>query len=496
MNADNLPAIATFLLFVATTLVVTWWAHRRTQTAQGFYAADSSVSAWQNGVATAGDYLSAASFLGTIATFYTFGTDGLLYALGAAAGWPLLACLLSERLRALGRYSLADVLSHRLAERPIRIMTAICTLSICGTYLIAQMVAAGTIVQVLFDLPYAPAVVIVGSLMVSYVLFGGMIATTWIQIIKASLLLAGAALMVALVLGRFDWNLSSLLQRSFSLQDSSVGRLLSDPFSAACLALAFCCGPAGMPHILMRSFTVRSSADARRSLVYATALIALFQLFVIVLGNGAVALLKGGGIEPSGGANMAAVTLARVLGGNVLFGIIASLAFATILAVVSGLTLAAATAVSHDLLRSVLPPGTLSEAGEVKISKAASVGIGVFAMGLGLLFQHQNVGFLATLPLVIAASANFPVLLMALYWRRLTTAGALAAGWTGLISSVVLVVGSPKVWVGTFGHAEPLFNYDYPTILTMSSAFLMAVLVSLYGSKRTWGAQVQQAAAK
>jgi cation/acetate symporter len=363
-------------------------------------------------------------------------------------------------------------------------------LSICGTYLIAQMVAAGTIVQVLFGLPYVPAVIIVGSLMVSYVLFGGMVATTWIQIVKASLLLAGAALMAALVLVRFDWNFSALLARSLNLQDAGAGRLLHDPFSAACLALAFCCGPAGMPHILMRSFTVRSSADARRSLVYATALIALFQLLVIVLGNGAVVLLEGGGIEPTGGANMAAVMLARVLGGNFLFGIIASLAFATILAVVSGLTLAAATAVSHDLLRSVLPRGTLSESSEVKVSKAASVGIGMFAMGLGVLFQHENVGFLATLPLVIAASANFPVLLLALYWRRLTTAGALAAGWTGLVSSVVLVVGSPKVWVGTFGHAQPLFNYEYPTILTMGSAFLLAIVVSLFRPKRTREAQL------
>jgi cation/acetate symporter len=317
-----------------------------------------------------------------------------------------------------------------------------------------------------------------------------MVATTWIQIVKASLLLAGAALMAALVLVRFDWNFSALLARSLNLQDAGAGRLLHDPFSAACLALAFCCGPAGMPHILMRSFTVRSSADARRSLVYATALIALFQLLVIVLGNGAVVLLEGGGIEPTGGANMAAVMLARVLGGNFLFGIIASLAFATILAVVSGLTLAAATAVSHDLLRSVLPRGTLSESSEVKVSKAASVGIGMFAMGLGVLFQHENVGFLATLPLVIAASANFPVLLLALYWRRLTTAGALAAGWTGLVSSVVLVVGSPKVWVGTFGHAQPLFNYEYPTILTMGSAFLLAIVVSLFRPKRTREAQL------
>ncbi len=484
MSADNLPAVVTFVLFVSATLIITWWAHRRTQTAEGFYAADSSISALQNGVATAGDYLSAASFLGTIAIFYTFGTDGLLYALGAAAGWPLLACLLSERLRALGRYSLADVLSHRLAERPIRIMTATATLSICGTYLIAQMVAAGTIVQVLFGLPYVPAVIIVGTLMVSYVLFGGMVATTWIQIIKASMLLAGAALMACLVLGRFDWNFSSLLQSSFSLQQSGGGRLLHDPFSAACLALAFCCGPAGMPHILMRSFTVRSSADARRSLVYATALIALFQLLVIVLGNGAVVLLKGRGIAPPGGANMAAVMLARVLGGNFLFGVVASVAFATILAVVSGLTLAAATAVSHDLLRSVLPRGTLSESGEVKVSKAASVGIGMLSMGLGVLFQHENIGFLATLPLVIAASANFPVLLLALYWRRLTTAGALAAGWAGLVSSVVLVIGSPKVWVGTFGHTQPLFDYEYPTVLTMGSAFALALVFSLLGPNR------------
>lgn len=480
MTSAHHTAVAVFLLFVAVTIIITFWASRRTLTAEGFYAADRNVSALQNGIATAGDYLSAASFLGTIAVFFSFGTDGLLYALGAAAGWPLLTCLLSEKLRALGRYSFSDVLCHRLTERPIRIMTGVATLCICGTYLIAQMVAAGTLVQVLFGLQYSHAVLIVGALMTSYVLFGGMVATTWIQIIKATMLLAGAALMTALLLHRFHWDVIELFAQAHqAIGHTLTERLLPDSFSAVCLAFAFCFGPAGMPHILMRSFTVRSGADARLSLVYATALIALFQLLVIVLGHGALALLKTShGTPIVGGANMAAVHLGEVLGGSLLFSIIASVTFATILAVVSGLTLTAATAVAHDLIRGTLRPGALSETTEVQISKASSIVIGFAAIGLGMLFQHQNIGFLATLPLVIAASANFPVLILALYWKPLTTTAALAGGWIGLISSVVFVIGSPKVWVGTFGHAHAFFPYEYPTVITMGAALLTAVAIS------------------
>jgi len=482
VTAPHHTAIVIFLIFVASTILITYWARTKSRTADGFYAADNSISALQNGIATAGDYLSAASFLGTIAVFFSFGSDGLLYAVGAAAGWPLLTCLLSEKLRSLGRYSIADVLCHRLSERPVRILTGIATLSICGTYLIAQMVAAGTLVQVLFGIDYLQAIVVVGTLMVSYVLFGGMMATTWIQIVKASMLLAGAAFMAALLLNLFHWNLSTLLEQSQSiLHTTTSARLLKDPFSALCLALAFCFGPAGMPHILMRSFTVRDSPDARRSLVYATALIALFQALVVILGYGAVALLKShGSVEIPGGPNMTAVHLGQFLGGNLLFGFIASIAFATILAVVSGLTLAAATAVSHDFIRAVLPPHTLSGHAEVTISKAASIAIGALAIGLGILFQHQNVGFLATLPLVIAASANFPVLMLTLYWPGLSTRGAVIGGWIGLVSSVVLVLGSPNVWVGAFGHLKPFFPFEYPTALTMGAAFSAAVLISLF----------------
>lgn len=485
MSGANHVAVAIFVAFVFLTIVITYLARGRAQTADGFYAANNSISAVQNGFATAGDYLSAASFLGTIAVFYSLGNDGVMYAVGAVAGWPVLTCLLSEKLRALGRYSYADVLCSRLAERPIRLMTSISTLSICGTYLIAQMVAAGTVVQVLFGLEYTPAVIIVGSLMVSYVLFGGMVATTWIQIVKATLLLAGALFMTALVLSQFGWSLSTLVEHAQSVtQLAPHGRLLQDPFSALCLALAFCFGPAGMPHILMRSFTVRSSSDARRSLIYATGLIALFQILVIVLGQGAIALLPHG-MPLLGGPNMAAVHLGNLLGGELLFGVIASVTFATILAVVSGLTLTAATAVSHDLLRAVMPVAVLSEANEVRVSKLASIAIGAAAVALGILFQHQNVGFLATLPLVIAASANFPILLLALYWTPLKTRGAVLGGWVGLVSSIVMVVGSPKVWVETFGHAKALFPYEYPTLFTMGAAVLTAVFFSLAGARPT-----------
>ena len=471
----KLTPVAIFSVFVAATLCITYWASGQARDLKGFYSAGSSIRPWQNGLAITGDYLSAASFLGTVAVFYSYGLDGLLYAVGAIAGWPVVTCLIAEPLRARGRFTFSDALCHHLSSTPVRILTAASTLCICGTYLIAQLVGAGTLIELLFHIPYRLAVPIVGGLMLCYVLFGGMVATTWVQIIKAAMLLAVALLMSILLLRRTGFDMGAL-----SGSDAGgriISPLLTDAFSAISLALAFAFGPAGMPHILMRFFTVSDSRKARQSLVITTVLIALFQLMVIVLGFGASTLLRAAPL--AGGPNMAVVDLAQALGGNLLFGVVAAVTFATIVAVVAGLTLAAAAAISHDLYKHVISRGAASERSEVNVSRLAALAIGACAMGLGFLFQHQNVGFLATLPLVIAASANFPTLLLSIYWSGLTTAGAVCGGFTGLALAVLLMTLSPKIWVAALGHPHALVPFEYPTLLSMSAAFVIACLVSL-----------------
>jgi cation/acetate symporter len=382
------------------------------------------------------------------------------------------------------------VLCHRLADRPVRTLTTASTLCICGTYLIAQIVGAGALVQVLFGFPYEFAVVLIGSLMMIYVIFGGMIATTWIQIVKAAVLIATVLFMVIVVLMRSDFSLPMLAaaaaaERGGPASLLASNGLLKDSFSAIGLALAFALGPAGMPHVLMRFFTVRDASAARRSLAVASALIVGFQLMVIVLGYGAIAYVRHGSQYTDtqgallGGANMAAVHLAHDLGGSVLLGVVAAVAFATILAVVSGITLAAAAAVSRDFYNGVLRAGRADEAAELRVSRYACLVIGIVSIVLGILFRDQNVGFLATLPLVIGASANFTILLLAMYWPGLTTAGAVWGGAVGLVLSVVLILFSPRVWVQVLGHAQPLFPYDYPTLLSVPAAFMTAWFVSV-----------------
>lgn len=481
-------AISIFIAFVLVTLAITAWASRRARSTAQFYAAGGSITPWQNGLAIAGDYLSAASFLGTISVFFGMGIDGLLYAVGAAAGWPVATCLVAERLRKLGKYTVADVLCTRFSARPVRAMTALITITICGSYLVSQMVGAGTLVQMLFDIPYGIAIVIVGALMTLYVLFGGMVATTWIQIIKAGVLLLATVTMAALLLWRFGGSFSSLVDSAaLTRVDPATflrpGGLLTHPFDGVGLALAFALGPAGMPHVLMRFFTVPDARSARRSLVNASLIIVAFQMIVVLLGVGAVALVDAhGGL--AGGANMAAVHLARQLGGAPLFGVVAAVAFATILAVVSGLTLAAASAVSHDLYRTVFRTEHIDERRELNVSRAATVAIGGLAILAGFTFQHENIGFLATLPLVLAASSNLPILLLAMYWKRLTTAGAVAGGIVGLSVSVVLVMLSPKVWVNALGHAAPAFPYEYPTVISLGAALFVAWFVSINTRER------------
>jgi len=496
MRSDPSAALI-FGALVAATLVITYLSNRRSRGTSGFYAAGGAISAPQNGLAIAGDYLSAASFLGTVAVFYSVGVDGLLYVVGAVAGWPIAMFLVGERLRHWGRYTFSDALAYRLGERPMRLLAATSTLALCACYLIAQLVGAGTLVQVLFGVRFEYGLIAVGVLMITYVTFGGMVATTWIQIVKATLLLLTAAAMVLLVLYRLGANPDDVIAAAIAAKGEQFmkpGRLVSDPLSAISLGIAFALGPAGLPHVLMRFFTVKDARSARRSLGFATVLIGLFQLLVILLGYGAAGLV---GANPAGGANMAVIHLARALGGEALAGITAAVAFATILAVVSGLMLAGASAVSHDVYKHLLKRGATSETAEIRVSRAATLVLGTLVIGLALAFQHENIGFLATLPLAIAASANFPVLVLAMHWPGLTTRGAFAGGVTGLVLSVGLIVLSKKVWVDVLGHAHEVFPYEYPTMFSVAGAFLVSFVGSVidrrprgtsrWGKRHDWG---------
>ena len=493
----NFEAIVMFLLFVATTLVITRWAANRTRTAADFYAAGGGITGTQNGLAIAGDYMSAASFLGISGLVFASGFDGLIYSVGWLVGWPIVLFLIAERLRNLGRYTFADVAAFRLQATPIRTLSAVGTLSVVAFYLIAQMVGAGKLIELLFGLPYLYALIIVGALMVTYVATGGMVATTWVQIIKACLLLGGATFMALMVLVHFGFSFEAMFRSATEAHPEGLtilgpGKLVSDPISAVSLGLALMFGTAGLPHILMRFFTVRDAKAARKSVFYATGFIGYFYILTFIIGFGAITLLMddpayfkaadGGAYDKIngliGGTNMAAVHLAKAVGGSLFLGFISAVAFATILAVVAGLTLAGASAVSHDLYASVIAKGRVSDATEVRISRISAVVIGVFAILLGYVFEKQNVAFMVGLAFAVAASCNFPVLLMSIFWRGTTTRGAVAGGFLGLASAVGMVVLSPAVWVKTFGFERALFPYDSPALFSMSAAFLGIYVVS------------------
>jgi cation/acetate symporter len=488
VSESNPTAIGLFLVFAVVTLLITGYAARRSRSRSSFYTAGGELPALGNGLAIAGDYMSAAAFLGVSALITNVGFDGMLYGIGFVVGWPTVLFLTAEKLRRLGRFTFADALSHHLDERPVRIFAAISSLIVIAFYLIAQMVGAGQLIQLLFGLDYVYAVVIVGGLMVCYVTFGGMVATTWVQIIKATLLLGGAAILCMLTMARFGFDLSALLDRAVAvhpkhaaiLAPSAIG---ADPISGLSLGVALMFGTSGLPHILMRFFTVRDLRAARGSVFFACLFNAAFFLMVFIIGFGAVALVlpdaayqaPGGGLR--GGANMAAIHLSRVVGGDVLMGFISAVAFATILAVVAGLTLSGASAISHDLYARAF--GVSDERKELRVSRIATVAIGIVAILLGLAFRTQNVAYMVGLAFAIAASANFPILFLAMNWRGLTTAGALAGGITGLVSAVGLTVIGPSIWVKTFGFAAPIFPVDPPALLTMPLAFLVAWAVSV-----------------
>ncbi len=486
-GAASPVAIALFLAFLAITLLITAWAATRSRGRDAFYTAGGEITPLQNGLAMAGDFLSAAAFLGLTGIMTTSGFDGVVYALGFLMGWPVLMFLVAEPLRMMGRFSFADVLAARLSEKPVRIVAACSSLVVIAFYLIAQMVGAGQLIELLFGLDYGYAVVAVGLLMMLYVSFGGMTATTWVQIIKAGLFLAGAAVLAALVLARFG-SVSALVTAAVAAHPRGAAALApagpaADPVSWLSLGMALVFGTAGLPHILMRFFTVRDARAARVSVFYTTAFMGCFFLMVMVIGYGAVALVlpdpayrtASGGLR--GGANMAAIHLAHAVGGSAMMGFISAVAFATILAVVSGLVLTGASAVSHDLFARVL--GGTDERREMAVSRVATVCLGALGIGLGLLFRTQNVAYMVGLAFAVAASANFPVLLLAIYWRGLTTAGAVAGGLAGLVSAVGLTVIGPGIWVKALGHPAALFPYDPPAIVTVPLAFAVAIGVSL-----------------
>ncbi|MBK7424269.1 MAG: cation acetate symporter [Propionivibrio sp.] len=494
-QATNWVAIAMFAIFVTITLFITKWAANRTKTAADFYTAGGGITGFQNGLAIAGDYMSAASFLGISGLVFGNGFDGLIFSIGWLVGWPVLTFLMAERLRNLGKFTFADVASYRFAQTPTRIFAACGTLVVVAFYMIAQMVGAGQLIKVLFGLEYQYAVMIVGVLMMCYVLFGGMTATTWVQIIKACMLLFGATFMALAVLYQFHFDPEALFTKAVEIHSKhdaimAPGALIKDPISAISVGMTLMFGTAGLPHILMRFFTVPSAREARKSVGWATTWIGYFYILTFIIGFGAIVLLTqdpgayyvDGDLAKGlkGGGNMAAIHLANAVGGNLFLGFISAVAFATILAVVSGLTLSGASAVSHDLYATVIKKGQTDSAHELRVSKITTICLGILAVVLGIAFEKENVAYMVMLAFAIACSANFPILFMSVLWKNCTTKGAVAGGIVGLVSSVGLTIASASVWEAVMHNPKgsAWFPYSSPGLFSMSAAFLTIYLVS------------------
>lgn len=483
LGTPNVTAIVFFFVFIALTLGITGWAARRTKTASEFFAAGSKVTGFQNGLALAGDFMSAASFLGIAGLVSLSGFDGLIYSVGWLVGWPVVTFLIAEPLRNLGKYTFADVVAYRMRQRPVRIASAISGLTVVSFYLIAQMVGAGSLVQLLFHLPYEAAVLAVGVVMLAYVLFGGMIATTWVQIVKAVLLLGGATVLALIVLSKFGMNPLNLFRAASETYGVSVlapGKLVSSPIEAISLGLALMFGTAGLPHILMRFYTVPDARAARSSVFYATGFIGLFYLITFILGFGAAVLVGRDvvkGIDKGG--NMAAPLLAEQVGGTAFLGFISAVAFATILAVVAGLTLSGAASLSHDLWNHVVRHGKADENEQLRIARFATVLLALIAIGLGILFKGQNVAFMVGLAFAIAASANFPALLLSMTWGRFSTAGAVTSMLVGTLSAILFIALSPTIQIDLLHHDKALFPLKNPGLVTMTLSFASGIVASL-----------------
>ncbi|MBK8182637.1 MAG: cation acetate symporter [Candidatus Competibacteraceae bacterium] len=491
-QALNIHAIVMFFIFVMMTLGITYWAAKRTKTASDYYSAGGGITGTQNGLAIAGDYMSAATLLGLTSLTYFQGFDGYIYCICFYVGWPFIMFIMAERLRNLGKFTFADITSYRLDQRKVRTVAAIGSLTVVVFYLIAQMVGAGQLIKLLFGLEYWIAVVIVGVLMVVYVTFGGMIATTWVQIIKACLLLGGGTLVMLLAFSQFGFNFETLATKAVENSKKGIalmgpGSLLADPITAVSLSLGLMFGTAGLPHILMRFFTVPNAKEARKSVFIATLCVGFFFTVVAIMGLAAITIVgtnpqyfEGGDLAGKllGGGNMPAMHLAHAVGGNMMLGFLSAVAFATILAVVSGLALAGASAISHDIYANVIRQGQATEAEEVRVSKRSSLFLGVLAVLLGIAFEKQNVAFMVGLAFGVAASCNFPVLILSMYWKGLTTRGAIWGSIAGLISAVLIVVLSKAVWVTVLGNKDPIFPYEQPAIFSMPIAFFFAWLGS------------------
>jgi len=507
-QATNWVAIAMFAIFVAITLGITKWAAAKTKSAADFYTAGGGITGFQNGLAIAGDYMSAASFLGISGLVFANGFDGLIFSIGWLVGWPVITFLMAERLRNLGKFTFADVAAYRFAQTPMRSFAATGSLVVVAFYMIAQMVGAGQLIKVLFGMEYIYAVIIVGVLMMCYVLFGGMTATTWVQIIKAIMLLTGATFMALAVLFQFGFNPEALFAKAVEVHPKHLaimapGGLIKDPVSAISVGMALMFGTAGLPHILMRFFTVPSAKEARKSVGWATTWIGYFYILTFIIGFGAIVMLTQNpaayyvpkmvdGVQAvgadgqlvwdglKGGGNMAAIHLANAVGGNVFLGFISAVAFATILAVVAGLTLSGASAVSHDLYATVFKHGKADSASELRVSKITTVCLGIVAVFLGVAFEKENVAYMVMLAFAIACSANFPVLFMSVLWKDCTTKGAVAGGVVGLVASVVLTILSASVWEAVLHNPKgsAWFPYSSPALFSMTSAFLVIYLVS------------------
>jgi cation/acetate symporter len=531
-TGNNLTSILFFFVFVGATLVITYWAARRTKTAEHFYAAGRSISGFQNGLALAGDYMSAASFLGIAGLVAMNGFDGLIYSTGWLVGWPIILFLIAEPLRNLGKFTFTDVVAYRLQQKPVRIASAIGTMAVVLTYLIAQMVGSGTLIKLLFGIDYTLAVIIVGVVMMTYVLFGGMIATTWVQIIKACLLLGGALAMAIMVLAKFGFNPLELFAQAAKEgcdPNAAAGsqlfcygpkvlapgtKVVTGAWDAVSLGLALMFGTAGLPHILMRFYTVPNAKAARVSVMWATIWIGGFYLITFILGFGSMVLVGQSNIlAAGGGGNMAAPVLAKVIAGDVFFGFICAVAFATILAVVAGLTLAGAGALSHDLWVNVFRSGHVPEKEQLFVARIASIILGVGAILLGIVFQGQNVAYMVGLTFSIAASANFPALILSVFWRRFTTWGAVCSILFGAIGTLVLIYCGPTIQFDLLGpkpaaagsapdvvaaanaaiaayKAEITAKWWYfplknPCLFTMTGAFLIGIVVSLLAPERS-----------
>ncbi|WP_079435327.1 cation acetate symporter [Zoogloea sp. LCSB751] len=488
----NLHAIGMFVLFVSMTLGITYWAAGRTKSAADFYTAGGGITGFQNGLAIAGDYMSAATLLGLTAMVYSKGVDGYIYMIAFFAGWPIILFLMAERLRNLGKFTFADITSYRLNQNKVRTMAAVSSLTVVCFYLVAQMVGAGQLIKLLFGLDYTIALFVVGALMMVYVTFGGMVATTWVQIIKACMLLAGGTLVMILAMSQFGFSFENLMTKAISVHSLGEkilfpGSLLPDPVTALSLGLGLMFGTAGLPHILMRFFTVTNAKEARKSVLYASGFVAYFFNVILLMGFAAIIIVgqnpeffEGGNIAGKiiGGGNMVAMHLAKAVGGNLLLGFLSAVAFATILAVVSGLALAGAAAISHDIYARVIRQGKATETEELRVSKLSSVGLGIVAIVLGIAFEKMNVAFMVALAFGIAASANFPVLILSMYWKGLTTRGAVIGGYVGLVAAVLFVLLSKSVWVTVLGNAQALFPYDQPALFSMPLAFLVTIIIS------------------